>query len=171
MSFKFINMSQDIRNKMLEEVDLDIKKSNLYYSTRFSSVGRSHYPILLNESIKDQNEQWLAEQLKRKNAFNTLELRQGKSVKVPVSAAQTFSEGEFNRFYMRAICIIAIANNKLVRVYRAQEVASARSASAEKIGQVLDPTQLLQDLRSHIGVDTSLGLPPGPNSGLSVHID
>lgn len=29
---------------------------------------------------------------------------------------------------------------------------------------------MLDDLRTHVGVDTALGLPPGPNSGLSVRL-
>src|SRR6266851_5569734 len=33
-----------------------------------------------------------------------------------------------------------------------------------------DPKALLTDLRSNPGVDTALGLPPGPNSGLSARL-
>jgi hypothetical protein len=35
------------------------------------------------------------------------------------------------------------------------------------IGRRLNAQALLGDLRKHVGVDTALGLPPGPNSGLS----
>lgn len=36
-------------------------------------------------------------------------------------------------------------------------------------GQLVDPTSLLNDLRTNIGSDTSSGF-PGPNSGLSVQL-
>lgn len=53
-------------------------------------------------------------------------------------------------------------------VYRAKEVANPRAESMALIGRSLPVTQLLDDLRVNIGTDTALGLPPGPNSGLSV---
>lgn len=46
----------------------------------------------------------------------------------------------------------------------------ARSASEAMIGSHIDPHALLEDLRTHQGIDTALGLPPGPNSGLSVKL-
>ena len=58
---------------------------------------------------------------------------------MPSNAHEILAEGEFNRFYIRALCLRAV-------------------------------DALLRDLRSHPGVETSLGLPPGPNSGLSVQL-
>jgi hypothetical protein len=49
-------------------------------------------------------------------------------------------------------------------------VANARSASEAKIGTQVDARALLADLRSHQGLEPALGLPPGPNSGLSVEL-
>jgi hypothetical protein len=46
----------------------------------------------------------------------------------------------------------------------------ARAESEQKIGQRIAAEALLRDLRAHPGLDTALGLPPGPNSGLSVHL-
>lgn len=36
------------------------------------------------------------------------------------------------------------------------------------IGKLITAEQLLQDLRTHPGVEPAMGLPPGPNSGLTV---
>ena len=57
-----------------------------------------------------------------------------------------------------------------IEVYRAKEVTNPRSESERKIGTIVDPKKLLDDLRANPGVDTALGLPSGPNSGLSVKI-
>jgi hypothetical protein len=90
-----------------------------------------------------------------------------------VTAAQTMAEGEFNRYYARGVCIRALAetgSDATVTVYRARESANARSASVALIGTTPSAAALLEDLRTHIGMDTALRLPPGPNSGLSVHL-
>jgi len=57
-----------------------------------------------------------------------------------------------------------------VTIYRARESTSARSASVALIGTTPYAAALLEDLRTHIGMDTALHLPPGPNSGVSVHL-
>ena len=92
-------------------------------------------------------------------------------VKVPYDANETLADGEFNRFYITALCLKALENKniKLV-VYRAKSVSRPRPESQAKIGQVVNPQSLLNDLRSTVGIDTSLGLPSGPNSGLSIMI-
>src|SRR5690606_25127289 len=107
--------------------------------------------------------------------FNTTEIRvrNGKPsiAKVPVTAAHGLAEGEFNRFYMRGLCRLAIeAHLGSLVVYRAKPVMVPRYDSEQKIGTEVSPSQLLIDLRTHIGVDTALGLPNGPNSGLSVRL-
>jgi hypothetical protein len=80
------------------------------------------------------------------------------------------AEGEFNRFYIRGVCLRAIEEGMYeVIVYRAKTVEHARAESEQKIGQRVAAEDVLRDLRAHPGVDTALGLPPGPNSGLSVH--
>jgi hypothetical protein len=122
------------------------------------------------------NDETLAEHLNADGRLNELEERRKPTggvtmVKVPVTAAATLAEGEFNRFYIRALCRRAIEQGipRLI-VYRAKDVTSPRRESEQKIGTEVDPQQLLADLRAHPGVDTALGLPPGPNSGLSVRL-
>ena len=88
---------------------------------------------------------------------------------MPRNAPLTLAEGEFNRFYIRALCKFAIYNNKKIRVYRAKTVSNPRIESEEKIGQILDANCLLNDLRQNVGIDTFLGL-PSVNSGLSIEI-
>ena len=90
---------------------------------------------------------------------------------VPHTAPTTFAEGEFNRYYLRGLCARLIAEGSgQIEIYRARSSAQARTASEAMIGAILDPAALLADLRANMGVDTALGLPPGPNSGLSGRI-
>jgi len=90
--------------------------------------------------------------------------------RVPLNAHLILAEGEFNRFYIRALCRKAISKGKIIEVYRAKQVDNPRTESQVLIGKSLDPQKLLDDLRQHIGVDIILGVPAGPNSGLSVRL-
>jgi hypothetical protein len=88
-----------------------------------------------------------------------------------VTAADTLSEGEFNRYYIRALCRRAIQDHiPFVVVYRAKPVVTPRPQSAEALETTLDPEVLLEDLRTHPGEASKLGVPGGPNSGLSIHL-
>jgi hypothetical protein len=122
------------------------------------------------------NDGTLADSLRRPGILNATEERRkttgGFSVaKVPVTAPETLGEGEFNRFYARALCAWAIAEGiDTVTVYRAKDVQNPRPESQALTGAQFPAEKLLQDLRQNIGTDTALGLPAGPNSGLSVRL-
>lgn len=142
-------------------------------SPRLSEVGRRDYPGLLQDAAARHDETWLAAQLRSGGRLNTRELSHSKTGKVidklvPVTAADTLAEGEFNRFYRRGLCRRAnAADVAQIEVYRAKEVASPRPESTALPGQRLSAVALLTNLRVSVGVDTALGLAPGPNSGLS----
>lgn len=57
-----------------------------------------------------------------------------------------------------------------VEVYRAKAVQQPRPQSERLVGTTVDVHRLLRDLRTNVGVDTALGIPAGPNSGLSVRL-
>ncbi len=175
MAFKFENLDSKTRQLMLDELELDIKNKRLYLSSRLSEIGKKQYPQLLRNAIQENNETTLANNLKIQNCLNPTEPRntnQGaKIVCVPVTANETLAEGEFNRFYIRALCSKVIEDKRsTLEIYRAKQVSTPRPESQMMIGKIVNPEKLLNDLRTNIGVDTVLGLPPGPNSGLSVRI-
>ncbi len=174
MAFNFLELNSEVRDLMLSEVEYDVENNSLYYSRRFSNTGHDIYLELLKEAIKGGTEESLGGALNSSGTFLTQEERKTKTgivmAKIPMDAAYMFADGEFNRFFMRAVCLKAIKENSQVEVYRAKQVSSSRSESEAKIGQKIDPTVLLNDLRINVGTDTALKLPPGPNSGLSVKI-
>ena len=58
------------------------------------------------------------------------------------------AEGEFNRFYIRGLCLRAIASGIVdLVIYRAKQVANPRSDSALKIGTTINAQALLDYLR------------------------
>ena len=161
---------------MPTEIGRDVDASTLYLSDNLSDQGKAQYPDLIRDAARTGNDDTLATTIR--SHLNSHEkprkLKSGGYSKPPVmrsNAHQMLGEGEFNRFYIRALCARAIEDGiSQVIVYRAKAVENARSASEAKIGQGVPVEALLNDLRNSQGVDTALGLPPGPNSGLSVRL-
>lgn len=174
MKFDFKNLDQTTRKLMLDEVKRDTANNQLYLSKRFNTTGEKIYPEILIKALTSGDEQSLAVDLKENNCFKTHEERKTKTgvtqVKVPDTAHTTFAESEFNRFYIRALCLRALEAKQQLIVYRARHSENPRPESEMIVGLPIDPSKLLMDLRSSIGVDTALGLPPGPNSGMTVKL-
>ena len=90
---------------------------------------------------------------------------------MPFNAPEVLAEGEFNRYYCRALSRRAIDTNiPRLQVYRAKAVTTPRPESQRLIGLLVDPERLLDDIRKSSGVETALGIPPGPGSGITVRI-
>jgi len=176
MGLNYRNLDERTRNLMLAEIERDIAASTLFLSDNLNPQGRIDYPKLIRKAGISGSDVTLAADISSR--LNPCEkprqLKSGKLSKPPVmrsNAHEMLAEGEFNRFYIRAICLRAIEDGiSEVVVYRAKSVQHARAESERKIGQRIPAEPLLRDLREHPGVDTALGLPPGPNSGLSVQL-
>ena len=176
MGIYYENLDEKTRQFMLKELEMDVKQGRVYISPRLNSLGQSKWVNLLKEAIKNHDDDWLANQLRSRGYMRSHEIRRtrtGKTTtaKVPKNAPETLSEGEFNRYYARGMCARALAEgtNEVV-VYRGKSVQQPRPESQSKIGQRIDAKKLLEDLRMSQGVEPALGIPPGPNSGLTVRL-
>ncbi len=176
MALQLANLDQPTRRYMLDELDRDLSEGRLYLSPRLTSDGHQVWPALVREAIRGGSDSSLAARLRSEELMNATEERRAPKggitvARVPENAPDTLAEGEFNRFYVRGLCRRAIdAGVTELEIYRAKEVVRPRPESEVKIGGRVDPQQLLQDLRTSQGVEPALGLPPGPNSGLSVRL-
>lgn len=176
MSLNYLNLDERTRELMLEEVNFDEERNNLYLSTRLSAQGLSIYPNLLKEAIKNGNDGTLEAALKGLGIFNPTFPRKNpkggmSNVKMPTNAAQMLAEGEFNRFYIRGLCLRALEKGiSEVVGYRAKDVRVPRPESIGIIGKTFDAQKVLEDNRANVGKDTVLGVPLGPNSGLSARL-
>jgi hypothetical protein len=176
MSFAFEHLDTITRRLMLDEVDIDLTAGKLYVSDRLSPPGQTNYATLLREAVLLHDEGWLVQQLRSRGCFNqTFQRRKPNGgfteVHMSSNAPEMLAEGEYNRFYMRGVCRRAI-NERITQliVYRAKVVRDPRSESESKIGAMVSPMALLDDLRKNVGIDTALGLPAGPSSGLCVRL-
>lgn len=172
MPLDLVDLDAETRQQMLVELAQDETSDRVYLSTRLSMDGREQYAGMLREAFTHGDDSSLARALSQPGILEAYEtaVRRGRaySKRVPYTAAETMAEGEFNRYYLRALCRSVLAfGGQGLEVYRARPSRSPRPGSEEMIGQRIDAEALLADLREHPGVDTALGLPPGPNSGLS----
>lgn len=174
---QLLNLTTDVRVKMLAEIESDDAAGGAYVSPRLTQVGLRDYPGLLREAASSHDDVWLTSQLNQAGRLKTMEERRTKNgvsmVKVPFTAAETLSEGDFNRYYIRGVCLFVLVGNPEaeVEVYRAKQVTNPRPESQALIGRRVKAATLLSDLLVHKkDLETALGIPAGPNSGLSVCI-
>ncbi|HEY0167133.1 MAG TPA: hypothetical protein VGB75_08835 [Jatrophihabitans sp.] len=173
MGLHFTELDDATRRYMVAEFDADLISGDLYNSVWFTDRARIDYPELCRIALTSGTDDSLTTVLSVPGMFVTdYQKRKPKggftTASVPFTAPATFAEGEFGRFYLRGLCLRLLdEGTDQVEIYRAKQVANPRSASNLLIGTAVDPTALLADLRTSTGIDTALGLPPGPNSGLS----
>jgi hypothetical protein len=177
MALYFENLDDRTRQLMLDEMEYDIAQNQLHISPFLSGQGQRDYTNLLREALEDGNDETLAQNLREhRRILRTLPKRNpkgGYSISAtPENAAQVLAESEFNRYYIRALARRAIEDGiqELV-IYRAKPVTNPRPESEARVETTLSAEELLEDLRSHPGDEPpTLGVPSGPNSGLSVRL-
>jgi hypothetical protein len=148
----------------------------MHVSPRLSNTGQQNYVTLLKEAFRSFGPAWLAEQLRSLGRMRRTEQKANPyggylTARIAHQAAEGLAEGEYNRFYIRALCRRAIEDNvPAMVVYRARPTKNPRPTSEKKVGNLVAPRELLGDLRARPGTRPVMGLPAGPNSGLSVRL-
>jgi hypothetical protein len=178
MALYFENLDERTRQLMLDEMEYDIEHNQLHISPFLSGQGQRDYANLLREAIQSGNDETLAQNLRaHRRILKTLPRRNPKKGGYSIAAtaenaAEVLAESEFNRYYIRALARRAIEDGiqELV-VYRAKPARNPRPESEARVETALSPEELLADLRAHPGDEPpTLGVPSGPNSGLSVRL-
>jgi hypothetical protein len=171
----FPDLDEAVRARMVEEIRFDTERGALYVSGRLTQAGRARWPDMLSRAAASGTPAGLAGGLRAAEFLVTTETSHRNGMPygraVPDNAADTLAEGEFSRFYIRAVCAIALERGQTqVVVYRAKNVATPPADSNSLIGSSVAAQAVLDDLRTRPGIDAALGIPPGPNSGLSVRL-
>jgi len=170
--FEFTKLDARTRNLMTEEITRARDTNELYYSARFNDAGKRNWPDWFLLAAREHDEHWLEFQLEDGSAMKQFETRAKPNggytqAHVPDTAAETFTDGQFNRFYIAAICCRALEDGRTsVRIYRAKQRGEPRPESRALEGTERDAAELLRQVRSRQGsLDCDL---LKPNSGLSV---
>jgi len=176
MALTYHNLDDRTRKLMSDEMDYDIAHNQLHISPFLSGQGQRDYVNLLREAIQRGSDETLAKNLRaHRRITKALPRRKPEGgymiAAAPVNAARLLAESEFNRFYIRALARRAMEDGipELV-VYRAKQVRKPRPESEALVETTIAPEALLADLRAHPDQPPTLGVPSGPNSGLSVRL-
>jgi hypothetical protein len=176
MALIYHDLDEATRQLMLQEMAADVLRGTVQLSKWLTSAGRNHWVELLSRAIENGDDVALACELRRHGYVRQYQIchRNGRpyQARVPHTAPDTLAEGDFNHYYCRAICRRSLDEGKgVVEVYRAKAVSEPRPRSQQMLGALVDAQRLLDDLRTHPGgIDAALGIPSGPNSGLSVRL-
>src|SRR5229473_3202736 len=136
MGLHYANLDDNTRQCMLVESQL----GNHYISPRLTEAGQARWQEILEEAMRLHNDDWLAGQLLSQGLVRSEELytRSGVTRQRRVNqaqAAQQLAEGEFNRYYLRGLCLRSKSSgvSELI-VYRGEQVSQPRPESEAKVG-------------------------------------
>jgi hypothetical protein len=165
MALDLKNLDETTRKLMAQEIKADIANGSIYHSVYLRERGIKEWGDLLLEAAQKHDSVWLAQQLiEEKRAFKvkTFTDALGRKSRKKFSP-MNLADSEFNRYYIRAVCLRAIDENAKVVTYRAKPALRPQSP----VGVEYDPRVLLDDLRNQ---KQTQGVPSNPNSGISVRL-
>lgn len=174
MGLNYTNLNETTRRFMLIELD----RGGHFISPRLTESGRTRWTGVLKDAIQYHTDVWLERELVRRNfMLGTETLKSpmgGKTLTRAINkeqAAKTLAEGEFNRYYLRGLCLAAQSRGYAQIVVCAGKMIPHASPDLQKaIGKALHIEALLENLRSanYTRNDALLGAPIG--SGLSAFL-
>lgn len=171
MGLAYENLDDETRRLMIQEIDRDVGDDTIYISKHLQDDAKDTWIELMKEAAGQNNDDWLTGKIELSGMLKTHTVRKSAKsdliqVKVPHTAAMTNGEGQFNQFYIRALCLRADADGFDLEVYRAKDVANPRD-DAYPIGSRVNPSEILEELRATKGVESTFAQ---PNSGRSVRL-
>ena len=176
MGLSYQNLDEVTRRFMIDEIDIDVRSGTIYLSSYLNSRGCEAWPRILREAAEQGTDDTLAQAIRNDQCLkNTTERKKPKggftTVQVPVTAAETMAEAEFNRFYTRGLCRRALEEGvSELEAYRAKPVREPRPETERKIGGRFNADAVLADLRKEPkDQNATLGFAL-PNSGLALRL-
>ncbi len=169
MSLKLLDLDKDnVRDLMLEEFEQDVKEDKLVISNLIKPENHDKYVYLLSEAILKGNDASFARTILINGLLEDKISKYDKLGKVAIvktakDAHITLAEDEFNKYYMRGVCRAAVSQGKSVKVYKQDKIEIQNNT-------ILDPLEVLQDLRNHREISEALKMHVGSDDVLSLQI-
>lgn len=170
--YHFPNLDETTRLVMIRELDLDLSNGMFYEPV---SIQKSFIPTY-KQKLKASFEKGNAESLKSSLSMDMFKSKDKNGRKIPKTISEMLSFSDFNRYYIRALIVRAINEEKSLIVYRAKQSANARMESKYAIGKIYsDKVQLqhileiVRDYRKLFSLNPPLEFLK-PNSGLSLKL-
>lgn len=168
--YYFQNLDEQTRLIMISELESDFKTGLFYDPKSLTSTGMFTYKRLLKECFATGT----PETLQQKLSQSDFREKNDRGRKIPSNVRETLAFNDFNRYYIRAMLIRALNENKKLCVYRAKQSMHERQQSKLATNKVyfdkLEIKKLLElcrDYRKLFRSNTQTELLK-PNSGLSL---
>ena len=168
--YYFPDFDEDTRLVMLNELEQDIKNRMFYEPVSMTSNALCFYKNYLKETFSKYDLTYLINKLER-SCFKTY-TKNGR--KVPKDIATIIAFNDFNRYYIRAIIVRAIRENRSLMFYRAKKSLNKRSESKKIENEVIYSEQtkkamldFFRDYKKLFNSQNTYCLLK-PNSGLSL---
>lgn len=168
--YYFPDLDEQTRLIMISELESDLKTGLFYEPKSLTSTGMFKYKRLLKECFSTGT----LETLQQKLSQSDFREKDNRGRKTPSNIRETLTFNDFNRYYIRAMLIRALNENRKLCVYRAKQSMHERQQSKlatnkvyfdkQKIKQLLE---LCRDYRKLFRSNTQTELLK-PNSGLSL---
>lgn len=170
--YYFPDLDEQTRLNMISELEFDIRTGLFYEPLSMTTSGMMTYKRLLKECFEKGTPETLQQKLT--SSFFREKDRNGR--KIPSNIRETITFSDFNRYYVRALLLRALGEDKKLCVYRAKQVMNERKESGlainkvyfdkRQIGQMLS---IFRDYRKLFTVKPQHELLK-PNSGLSLRL-
>lgn len=168
--YYFPNLDEQTRLIMISELESDLKTGLFYEPKSLTSTGMFKYKRLLKECFSTRT----PETLQQKLSQSDFREKDDRGRKIPSNVRETLAFNDFNRYYIRAILMRALNENRKLCVYRAKQSMHERQQSKlimnkvyfdkQEIKQLLE---LCRDYRKLFNPNIQTELLK-PNSGLSL---
>lgn len=170
--YYFPDLDETTRLLMLEELELDIK-NGLFYEP--ISMQKSFIPIY-KKMLRKTFEKGNVETLRTGFTMSMFKPKDKKGRKITPSIKEMVALSDFNRYYIRALIVRAIGENKSLAIYRAKQTVNERMESKLSLGKIYSGKVQLQqllaitrDYRVLFNLNPPLEVLK-PNSGLSLKL-
>lgn len=168
--YYFPNLDEQTRLIMISELESDLKTGLFYEPRSLTSTGMFKYKRLLKECFSTGT----PETLQQKLSQSDFREKDDRGRKIPSNVRETLAFNDFNRYYVRAILMRALNENRKLCVYRAKQSMHERQQSKLIMNKVyLDKQEIKQllelcrDYRKLFNSNIQTELLK-PNSGLSL---
>lgn len=168
--YYFPDLDEQTRLNMIGELEFDIRTGLFYEPVSMTCSGLISYKRLLKECFENGTPETLQQKLTP--SFFREKDRNGR--KIPSNMGEIIAFSDFNRYYVRALLLRALGENKKLCVYRAKQVMSERQQSKMAVNRVYFDKrqigQMLELFRDYRKLFSSKHELLQPNSGLSLRL-
>lgn len=142
--YYFPNLDEQTRLNMIAELELDIKTGMFYEPLSMTDYGLMNYKRVLRICFEKGNVETLVKSL----ITDFFKHKNSKGHKIPSNINEMTAFNDFNRYYIRALLLRAISENRILYIYRAKKVKNERKQSETVINNVYFDERQMRNMLS-----------------------